>query len=298
MQFISYNVENKTIQRFDYPMLLKYFTNNTKILYILKYVWALFVIVLVWYITSLFFNEYILPSPFDVFGYFFQMLKTKIFWEHAAASSWRVASALILAFCIAFPLGLYMGYKRKFDAYVSPIVFLTYPIPKIVFLPIFLMLFGLNDFPRILLIALTVAYPILVVTRSAIMGLDKKYFDSFRSLLPPMHHLQNSDILKKEKHQKARRYRKAKLFHLLIPAALPDAIMSLKVASGTSIAVLFMVESFANQKGFGFLIMDAFGRSDTLIMFSGIISMSLMGILLYEFCNMLERKFCAWKIKK
>ena len=242
---------------------------------------------LIWYISSLFLVNifYPHPSPFDVFEYFFQMLKTKIFWEHAAASSWRVAAALALAFCIAFPLGLYMGYKRKFDEYVSPIVFLTYPIPKIVFLPIFL-------------IALTVGYQILVVTHSAIIGLDKKYFDSFRSLLPPVQYLQNSDTLNKEKHHRIRRYRRAKLFHLLIPAALPDAIMSLKVASGTSIAVLFMVESFANQRGFGFLIMDAFGRGDTLIMFSGIISMSLMGIFLYEFCNMLERKFCAWKIKK
>jgi len=278
----------------DNSTLKKYFSNNAVMLYVLRYAWAIFVIVLVWYITSLFFNEYILPSPFDVFGYFIQMLGTAVFWEHAFASFWRVISALVLAFCIAFPLGLYMGYKRKFDAYVSPIVFLTYPIPKIVFLPIFLMLFGLSDFARILLIALTVGYQILVVTRSAIIGLDKKYFDSFRSLLPLVPTSNN----KLHRGEKVRRYRKAKLLHLLIPAALPDAIMSLKVASGTSIAVLFMVESFANQRGFGFLIMDAFGRNDTLIMFSGIIAMSLMGIILYEFCNLLERKFCGWKIKK
>lgn len=269
--------------------------NNFTLLQLIRYTWAIFAIVFFWYVSSLFLNEYILPSPFDVIEYFIKMLGTQIFWEHAFASFWRVISALIIAFCFAFPLGLYMGYKQKFDAYVSPIVFLTYPIPKIVFLPIFLMLFGLNDFARILLIALTVGYQILVVTRSAIIGLDKKYFDSFRSLLPPV---EIGNSTQKGKYKKVKRYRKAKLFHLLIPAALPDAIMSLKVASGTSIAVLFMVESFANQKGFGFLIMDAFGRNDTLIMFSGIIAMSLMGILLYEFCNLLERKFCAWKIRK
>lgn len=61
-------------------------------------------------------------------------------------------------------------------------VFLTYPLPKIVLLPLFLTLFGLGDLPRVLLIALTTGYQILVVTRASAQGLDKKYLDSFRSL--------------------------------------------------------------------------------------------------------------------
>ncbi len=267
---------------------------------LIRYAWAIFVIVFCWYIASLFFEDYIIPEPFKVIVYFFNLVQTEVFWGHAFASFWRVSAALILAFSFAFPLGLYMGYKRKFDAYVAPIVFLTYPIPKIIFLPIFLMLFGLGDFSRILLIALTVGYQILVVTRSAVINTDQKYFDSFKSLLPlpsskDMHNSTGNSALSsyRENH-----YRMEKLVHLLIPAALPDALTSLKVASGTAIAVLFMVESFANRKGFGFYIMDAFGRNDTLIMFSGIIAMSLMGIILYEVCNLLERIFCPWIFRK
>ncbi len=266
---------------------------------LLRYLWAVFVIVVSWFVLSLFFEDYIIPNPFDVFVYFFELLKTKVFWQHALASFWRVSAALVLAFAIAFPLGIYMGYKKKFDAIVSPIVFLTYPVPKIIFLPIFLMLFGLGDTARILLIALTVGYQILVVTRSAILNLDAKYLESFKSLLPlpSSKSLQDFGEAFSAKSYRERHYRKEKLMHLLIPAALPDAIMSLKVASGTAIAVLFMVESFANRKGFGFYIMDAFGRNDTLIMFSGIIAMSLMGIIFYEFCNILEYLLCPWKRK-
>ncbi len=255
-------------------------------------------IVLLWFALSLFFEDYIIPNPFAVFSYFFELIHEKIFWEHAFASFKRVFFALVLAFGIAFPLGLYMGYKKKFDAYVSPIVFLTYPIPKIIFLPIFLMLFGLGDTARILLIALTIGYQILVVTRSAILNLDAQYFESFKSLLPLPTNKQGISKDISAKSYRERHYRKEKLLHLLIPAALPDAIMSLKVASGTAIAVLFMVESFANRKGFGFYIMDAFGRNDTLIMFSGIIAMSIMGILLYELCNLLEYILCPWKRNK
>lgn len=105
-------------------------------------------------------------------------------------------------------------------------------------------------------------------------GLDKKYLDSFRSLGgTPLQMLR----------------------HVLIPAALPDAMTALKVASGTAVAVLFMAESFATRRGLGFLIMDAWGRGDQLEMFTGILAMSLLGVALYELCNVLETRSCRWR---
>lgn len=117
-------------------------------------------------------------------------------------------------------------------------------------------------------------YQILVVTRASAQGLDKKYLDSFRSLGgTPLQMLR----------------------HVLIPAALPDAMTALKVASGTAVAVLFMAESFATRRGLGFLIMDAWGRGDQLEMFTGILAMSLLGVALYELCNVLETRSCRWR---
>ncbi len=278
--------------------ILTTFTEKLKTSKFIQYLWAICVIILFWYILSLFFEDFIIPDPFSVIIYFIDLVQKPVFWEHAFASFSRVVSALVLAFGVAFPLGIYMGYKKKFDALISPIIFLTYPIPKIIFLPIFLMLFGLGDISRILLIALTIGYQILIVTRESILKLDQKFLDSFKSLLPlPPKAYALNDKDSSLKNYRENHYRIEKLVHLLIPAALPSAIMSLKVASATSVAVLFMVESFANRSGFGFYIMDAFGRNDTLIMFSGIIAMSLLGICLYEFCNFLERKLCPW-VKK
>lgn len=121
---------------------------------------------------------------------------------------------------------------------------------------------------------MTPGYQILVVTRASAQGLDKKYLDSFRSLGgTPLQMLR----------------------HVLIPAALPDAMTALKVASGTAVAVLFMAESFATRRGLGFLIMDAWGRGDQLEMFTGILAMSLLGVALYELCNVLETRSCRWR---
>lgn len=242
---------------------------------LLRYAWGLFSLMLLWYLGYFVFGEHILPNPLKSISVFWQSLHQFSFWEHAGISFWRVCAALFFAWIIAFPLGIILGSRKNFDLIISPFIFLTYPVPKVVFLPVLLSIFGLGDIPRILLISLVVGYQILLITRASVIGLDKKYIDSFRSL----HGTQAQMI-----------------WHVLLPAALPDAITSLKVASGTAFAILFIAESFATQHGLGFLIMDTWGRGDVLGMFSAIIAMSVLGVILYEFCSFLERRYCCWKI--
>ena len=239
-----------------------------------QYIVALLVLGVLWQAGSVWLGSFILPRPLEVIQLLGEHLGDGEFWLHVTASLRRVVLALLLAWCVAFPAGLVMGYGKRLDAVLSPFVFLTYPLPKIVLLPLFLTLFGLGDLPRILLIALTVGYQILVVTRSAAQGVDWRYIESFRSL-----HGSPLQLVR----------------HVLIPAVLPDAITALRVASGTAVAVLFMAESFATQEGLGFLIMDAWGRSDQPEMFAGIVAMSLLGVMLYEACNWLERHCCRWR---
>jgi NitT/TauT family transport system permease protein len=186
----------------------------------------------------------------------------------------RVAAAMALAWLLGFPFGLFLGYHRRADRLLSPFVFLTYPIPKIVLLPVFLVLFGLGNLSKILMIALIIGYQIVVTSRDAVLGLDKKYIDAFRSLGG----------------SPAQTVR-----HVIIPAAQPNAFTALRIGTGTGIAVLFFVESFATSKGLGFLIMDAWGRFAYDQMFVGIIGMSLLGVVLYEVFNALEKTLCAWK---
>ena len=242
------------------------------------YILAALFLLLLWQGGTGLLGQALLPAPLDVLGFFASALGDAAFWGHMRASFLRVVLALVLAWCTAFPLGLILGHAKRADEIISPLVFLTYPIPKIVLLPVFLTIFGLGDAPRIVLIALTTGYQILVVTRDSALGLDPKYLDSFRSLGG-------------SKEQRLRQL----LRHVLIPAALPDALTALRVASGTAVAVLFMVESFATASGLGFLIMDAWGRGDMMEMYAGILAMSLMGVALYEFCNFLEHKLCRWK---
>ncbi|MCH5277278.1 MAG: ABC transporter permease subunit [Desulfovibrionaceae bacterium] len=241
---------------------------------LIRYAPALAFLLLLWQLGSAALGTFLLPPPVELLGLFGRSLLTRLFWEHMGASAWRAVAGLALAWGAAFPLGLAMGHARRVDRVAAPLVFLTYPLPKIVLLPFFLTLFGLGDAPRILLIALTAGYQILVVTRAAAARLDRRYVDSFRSLGGST---------------------RALVCHVLVPAALPEALTALRLASGTAVAVLFMAESFATRRGLGFMIMDAWGRGDQAEMLCAILAMSALGVLLHEGCGGLERLFCRWK---
>ena len=75
----------------------------------------------------------------------------------------------------------------------------------------------------------------------------------------------------------------------MFPASLPEVFTALRIGSGTAIAVLFLAESIAGSSGLGWYIVDAWGRIDYPAMFAGIIAMGLLGVVLYEALDAVER---------
>ncbi|MDR1309828.1 MAG: ABC transporter permease subunit [Deltaproteobacteria bacterium] len=235
--------------------------------------------ILTWQISALLMGPRLLPGPLAVALDFFSCLGDRAFLRDFSASALRAGAGIALALAIPFPLGLAMGASRRLDALLSPIVFLTYPIPKVLLLPILLVLLGMGEAPKILLVAVTVGYQVLVVTRDSVLSLDPRFLDSFQSLWPRG----------REAHSKSFR-RLMLVWHVLGPAALPSAATSVRLASGTAVAVLFMAESFATQRGLGYVIIDAWGLMDLPRMFSGILAMGLLGAFFYSLANLAERR--------
>lgn len=239
----------------------------------IRYGAVLLVIGVLWKLAAVAMGGVILPHPEEALRVFFFAMTTQLFWEHFGVSAYRAVTAMGLAWIVAFPLGLVMGSVKRVDDLLAPFIFLTYPVPKIVLLPIFLLLLGLGDAAKIAMIALILGYQILVTTRDGVKSVHPKYFDSVRSLGG-----KPWDVLRE----------------VLLPAALPHGFTALRLGTGVSVAVLFFVESFATQRGLGYMIMDAWGAMDYLTMFTGILGMSMMGAALYEIANLLERKACRW----
>jgi NitT/TauT family transport system permease protein len=241
---------------------------------IIIYAVTIFLIYALWYVLSLVLGSNILPDPFLVFLRGFKEIAKASFWLHVEASLLRMLAGLFFAFILAVPAGLVLGSNPKLDRLFAPLIYLGYPVPKIVLMPIIFVLFGIGDVGKIVLLTMIIFFQLLITTRDSARKISKEIVYSLKSLGATRFDF---------------------YVHVVWPISLPGIITSLRIGTGTAVAVLFFVESIATNKGLGFYIIDSWGRADYATMFVGIISLSIIGIILYEFFDLLERKLCKWK---
>lgn len=227
----------------------------------------------VWYLLAIFLNNAALPTPGKAFFTFFEKIPEGL-GRHFLISSWRVLASIVISLFVGVPFGLWLGAEKKLDRFFAPLIYLTYPIPKIVFLPVVMILLGLGDSSKIFLITLVVFFQILMTTRDAARNVSQAMIFSVTSLGAG-----KLDI-----------YR-----HVILPAIIPEIFTALRIGSGTAIAVLFFAESIASSEGLGYYLMDAWSRYSYREMFAGIIAMGLLGYLLYVCLDALDKKICPWK---
>ncbi|MEW6275847.1 MAG: ABC transporter permease [Bacillota bacterium] len=231
------------------------------------------VLFLSWQLLAVLLNSAALPTPGRAFLTFFQEIPAGL-WKHFLVSSWRVLASIFISLLGGVALGLWLGAEERFDRFFAPLIYLTYPVPKIVFLPVVMVFLGLGDLSKIFLITLVVFFQDLVTTRDAARNVSQAMILSVVSLGAG-----KLDI-----------YR-----HVIWPAIIPDVFTALRIGSGTAIAVLFFAESFASSEGLGYYLMDAWSRNAYQEMFAGIMAMGLLGYLLYVGLDMLDKKICPWK---
>lgn len=239
---------------------------------VIPYALAALFIYLFWFAASIALQSPALPNPNDAIMRFIALLPELL--PHGLTSLYRISAAMIIGMAIAVPVGLLMGRSKKLDRILAPILFLTYPIPKVVFLPVLMVLLGLGDAPKIVLIAIVVIFQALVTSRDAAKAIPEKSIESIRSL--------NANPLQVA-------------WHVIIPASLPSTFTTLRINTGTAIAILFLSESMAGTSGLGYYIVNAWGSLDYSAMFAGIIAMAFMGAAIYETINLLERRLTRWK---
>lgn len=234
---------------------------------------ATIALLICWQLLSLAINKVFFPGPLQSFAAFGRELAKGSLFKHGLVSLYRILASMAISFALALPLGIYIGRNAKADRILTPITYILYPIPKVVFLPIIVVLFGLGDFPKIFLISLVLFFQLLVVVRDASKSIEDDYINSAKAL-----GMKNAMILK----------------HVVLPLCIPQAITSLRVGIGTAIAILFFSETFASMNGLGYYISDMMSRRNYDNMFAGIIAMTILGLGLYGILYIIEDIMTAW----
>jgi NitT/TauT family transport system permease protein len=231
-------------------------------------------LLILWQIAALLVQNPLLPGPIEVAAVFVSELNNGLA-MHFLASMWRVLVSVALAIVVAAPVGLLLGQSERLNRVVAPVIYVLYPIPKIVFLPIILLLLGIGDLPKVFIIFLILFFQILVLVRDSALNIEPKMLLSVRSLGAG---------------------RRALYRYVYFPASLPAILTALRQSLGTAVAVLYIAELFATQRGLGYYI---YLNGNTLFnypaMYAGVVAMSLLGLAMYFSVDWIEKRVCPWK---
>jgi NitT/TauT family transport system permease protein len=225
-----------------------------------------------WEICSLLLHSPALPTPADAFGQFVQQFPVLL--PHFGYSAVRAFGSMLIGLVLGAPLGLMLGRSPRADVIAGPLIFLNYPVPKVVFLPVLLVLLGIGNGSIITLITLIVFFQILVTARDAARAIPAASVLSVRSLGASTWQV---------------------FTNVIVPGTLPEIFTALRIGAGTAVAVLFFSESAAGSTGLGYYIFDAWGRIQYDQMFAGVLAMALLGVLLYETIEIAESRLCRWE---
>lgn len=236
------------------------------------YLYSLLCIFLCWHLFYLVMHVPFIPSPWTTVIYGLNHLPAILL--HLSASFLRILTAILFTVLLGSMIGILIARSQKADRWLSPILYTLYPVPKIAFLPLLMLFFGLGNTSKIVLVSMILFFQITLSVRDSVKGIHPMYYVAIRSLGA----------------KKTQIYR-----HVILPAILPNLFTALRISVGTSISVLFFAENFATHLGIGYFIMDCWLRLDYVAMFSGIVAIGLMGSGLFALLDLAEKSFCKWR---
>lgn len=214
------------------------------------------------------------PAPTTIGSAWLDMIDRGFYQESVIASVRRIAIGYVIGTSSAVALGLLIGWSRLLRAALEPTIAALYTIPKLAILPLLLLLFGLGETSKILLVALTCFFVVLINTIDAVAGVSSRYIDVGRSC--------GASTL-------------ATLWHITLPAALPQTLTGMRVASGLAVIVIVGAEFVAADAGLGFMVWNSWNLGIPEYMYVGIVSISLIGVLASLALRGLERLLTPWR---
>jgi NitT/TauT family transport system permease protein/taurine transport system permease protein len=215
----------------------------------------------------------LMPPPSLVILAGWEALRSGVLLSHALASTERVLVAWGAVCIIAVPLGLAMGWWSRFNAYLTPLIELTRPIPPRAWIPISILWFGIGFEQNIFIIMIGCFFPVLLNTIHGVRSIDPVLVRAARNFCT-----REITILRR----------------VVLPAALPNIFTGARIALGVAWMVLVAAELVAATSGHGFMIEDARNFLRTDIIFVGMISIGCMGILMEGLLRLLQSRLLVW----
>ncbi|SIT49303.1 putative taurine transport system permease protein [Paraburkholderia piptadeniae] len=217
------------------------------------------------------------PAPSSIGRSMLTMMKS----GELENNTWATLHRLLLGFVAGglpgLALGILMGVYRPIRLAIEPLIAATYPIPKSAILPLILLIFGLGEPSKIVMVAIGAFYPIAINTTAGVREINSIYFDVGKNF-------------------GAGRWNTFRT--IALPGALPFIMTGAKLGAGLSLILIAIAEMMGAKKGLGYMIWSAWETFDVEQMYVGLFVIALIGFLITIVFDELERRIIPWKSTK
>ena len=236
---------------------------------------AVTALVVVWFWAAHHQTSGLFPDPLQVLLGLVELLQRGLLAKYVVASLYRVSWGYLLAVATAIPIGLLLGWYRRGELALNPLLQLLRPISPLAWIPISILWFGVGDVAAIFLIFLASFLPLAVAAMNAVRNVPPNLLRAGRNF-----GLSNLRILTK----------------VILPASLPQLIVALRISLGVAWLVVVAAEMIAVNSGLGFLIVDARNAGNRYdLVVAGMVMIGLIGLVLDVSIRQLEKmKALKW----
>ena len=214
------------------------------------------------------------PAPSDIALRYWQMLASGELIYHSAVTLYRVFAGFFIGIVPAIAAGLLMAMFRPVRIFFDPLIATLFPIPKIALMPLLLLAFGFGDASKVALVVIAVFFPVVVNTYVGAANIEKIYWDVARNFGA----------------SQAVIFRRIVFF-----GALPMIFAGLRIALAVSFIVLVAAEFVATKAGIGYLIWNSWELLQVDVMFVGIVTVGILGLIATVILQEIERLVIPWK---
>ncbi len=228
----------------------------------------------VWEMTAAsgLFYRGVVPSTAVIARALWHLVSSADFYFNLSVTAGELAAAMALGGGAGLLVGLVLGADRFLGRAFEPYLYYLGPTPKIVFLPVLIVMFGVDEGSKIAMGAISSFFPVALSVAAGVRGVDPVLVRVGRSFHASAWHM---------------------TLKVYLPALVPALINGVRLGLGVGIIGVLLSETVLSNRGLGFIAIDAYNHFNMPAMYSILIVIFALAILLNTLIERLGRRFGA-----
>jgi NitT/TauT family transport system permease protein len=235
----------------------------------------LLALLIVWELISQYtdwFPDYVLPAPTAIVERMWD--SASLLWSATKVTLVEVVVGFLMGAALGLALALPIAYSPTVRATLYPLIVASQAVPKIAIGPLLVLWLGLGAWPKLVIVALMVFFPVVITAAEGFSSVDRNLLDLMRSVSASQWEI----------------FRRVRF-----PHALPQIFSGLKIGITLAVVGAVVGEWIAADNGLGYLLLQANTQLDSTLLFSALVLLVVMGVVLFIVVEILERVLLPWR---